>query len=209
MHLLALIMLMIGLSSAGQKPDELARLGALHEQASAAQNAGQYREAERLHRAVLEGIKQLPAFPPSELARQLANLASVLTLQDRPDEALPLLQRAQSLLAQQPSSDPAQYATLHGNFGEAYASRKEWTQAEREFNESINGLTQAGVTDRLYLFEYDHGLGYVYWKTGRLAEARKRYEAALRVVRDISPPSHPVRQRWEREYQTIVSDLGK
>ena len=206
MNVLALLIVMVGLMAAAQNPDEVSRLGALHQQASAAQNAGDYKEAERLHRAVVEGVSRLPGFPSSELARQLSNLASVLTIQNRPDEALPLLRRAQTLLTQEPSKDPAQYATLHGNFGEAYSKQSQWKEAEREFSESIAILAKAGVTDRLYLFEYDHGLGYVYWKTGRVADARKRYEAALETVRGIAPESHPVRQRWEREYLALVEE---
>jgi tetratricopeptide (TPR) repeat protein len=144
---------------------------------------------------------------PNELARALSNLASVLNLRHRPDEALPLLRRAQTLLAEQPSSDPAQYSTLHGNFGNAFIEQHQWQAAEREFNQSIAVLTKAGVTDRMYLFEFDYGLGYVYWKTGRLMEAKRHYEAALATVRAISPSSHPVRQRWEQEYAEIVRAL--
>jgi tetratricopeptide (TPR) repeat protein len=205
----ASIAVLVALSGAPQNTEDLSRLAALHQQASVAQNAGDYKEAERLHRAVVDGASRVPGFPPSELARLLSNLASVLTLQDRPDEALPLLRRADALLAQQPSNDPAQYATLHGNFGEAYTRRSQWKDAEREFEESLAVLAKAGVTDRTYRFEYDHGLGYVYWKTGRLVEARARYEAALQTVRSIAPESHPVRRRWEQEYELLLESLRK
>ena len=80
----------------------MSRIAALHQQAVAAQNAGNYTEAERLHRAVLDGINRVPGFPKNELARALSNLASVLNLRQRPDEALRLLRRAQTLLTEQP-----------------------------------------------------------------------------------------------------------
>src|SRR6266851_9061595 len=93
--------------SAAGADSELAQVAALHQQAAAAQNAGNYEEAERLHRGVVEGIARIPDFPANEQARQLSNLASVLNLRGKPAEALPLLQQAQSLLAKQPSRDPA------------------------------------------------------------------------------------------------------
>jgi tetratricopeptide (TPR) repeat protein len=210
MQLLATItVVLVSMMLGAQTQDDVSRLAALHEQAAAAQNAGKYEEAERLHRAVVDGASRLPGFPANELARLLSNLASVLNLQNRPSEALPLLRRAQELLAKQPSADPAQYSALHGNFGRAYAKQGDWKAAEREYNESISVLAKAGVSDRMYLFEFDYGLGYVYWKTGRLVEARKRYEAALETVRSISPPSHPVRQQWEQEYRAILNELQK
>src|SRR5262249_49156471 len=107
MHFAATLVVLLGVMLGAQSPNELSRLGALHEQAAAAQNAGDYKEAERLHRAVVDRASRIPEFPPSELARQLSNLASVLTLEGRPDEAIPLLRRAQTLLTEQPSNDPA------------------------------------------------------------------------------------------------------
>jgi len=59
------------------------------------------------------------------------------------------------------------------------------------------------------LFEADAGLAYVYWKTGRLAQAKSRYESALQFVRTFAQPTHPVLQRWEQEYQAVMQELGK
>ena len=197
-------------SQSAAEPDrEISQLAALHQQAAAAQNAGNYKEAERLHRAVVERMVLIPDFPANEQARQLSNLASVLNLRGRPTEALPLLQRAQGLLAKQPSEDPAQYSTLHFNLGRAYALQRAWASAEQQYNEGIEVLTAAGVSDRKYLFEADAGLAYVYWKTVRLAEAKSRYEAALQFVRTFAPRTHPVLTRWEQEYQAVIKELGR
>ncbi|MBI3940319.1 MAG: tetratricopeptide repeat protein [Acidobacteria bacterium] len=113
------------------------------------------------------------------------------------------------LLARQPSQDPAQYSTLHFNLGKAYALQQVWKSAEQQYNEGIEVLTKAGVSDRMYLFEFDAGLAYVYWKTGRLAEAKSRYEAALEFVRAFAPPTHPVRHRWEQEYQSVLKEMRR
>jgi tetratricopeptide (TPR) repeat protein len=194
---------------AAESDREISELAALHQQAVVAQNAGNYGEAERLHRAVVEQMVRIPSFPANEQARQLSNLASVLNLRGKPTEALPLLRRAQGLLRKQPSEDPAQYSTLHFNLGRTYALQRSWAPAEQQYKEGIEVLTKAGVSDRKYLFEADAGLAYVYWKTGRLTEAKARYEAALQFVRTFAPATHPVVRRWEREYQAVMKELGR
>jgi len=201
--------LLIPQSAVEAKSPEIAEVAALHQKAVAAQNAGHYEEAERLHRKVVKAIAGIPDFPPNEQARQLSNLASVLNLRGKLNEALKLLERAQGLLAKNPSRDPAQYSTLHFNFGRNYALREEWTSAEQQYKEGIEVLTKAGVSDRTYFFEADAGLAYVYWKSGRLAEAKSRYESALRFVRTLVPPMHPVLRRWEQEYQAVVKELER
>ena len=188
---------------------EISELAALHQQAAAAQNAGKYEEAERLHRAVVEKMVRIPNFPANKQARHLSNLASVLNLRGKPTEALPLLHRAQGLLRKQPSEDPVQYSTLHFNLGRTYALQRAWASAEQRYNEGIEVLTKAGVSDRQYLFGADAGLAYVYWKTGRLAEAEARYEAALQFVRTFVPATHPVRRLLEQEYQAVMKELGR
>ena len=66
--------LLIPPSATGAERPDIARAAALHEKAVAAQNAGNYEEAERLHRKVVEAIARIPDFPPNERARQLSNL---------------------------------------------------------------------------------------------------------------------------------------
>ena len=207
--LLCIAATLLASQSAAKADREISELAALHQQAVVAQNAGNYEEAERLHRAVVERMVLIPDFPANEQARQLSNLASALNLRGKPSEALPLLHRAQGLLAKQPSEDPAQYSTLHFNLGRTYALQRAWLSAEQEYNEGIEVLRKARVSDRRYLFEADAGLAYVYWKTGRLAEAKSRYEAALQFVRTFAPRTHPVLTRWEGEYQAVIKELGR
>jgi len=206
---LSIVATLFSPQASAEENSEISELAALHQQAVAAQNAGNYEEAEHLHRAVVEKMVRIPNFPANEQARQLSNLASVLNLRGKPTEALPLLRRAQGLLRKQPSEDPAQYSTLHFNLGRTYALQRAWTSAEQQYNEGIEVLTKAGVSDRKYLFEADAGLAYVYWKTGRLAEAKARYEAALQFVRTFASATHPVLRRWEREYQAVMKELGR
>ena len=68
-----------------------ANLPDLQEEAVEAQNNGRYAEAEEYNRQALKVMETLPDFPPSERARQMSNLASVLNLLGRPNEAMDLL----------------------------------------------------------------------------------------------------------------------
>jgi tetratricopeptide (TPR) repeat protein len=200
---------LVSQSTSDDKSREIARLADLHQRAVAAQNAGNYEEAERLHRKVVEGMERIPDSPANERARQMSNLASALNLLGRPAEALELLKRAQGLLEKHPSQDPAQDSALHFNLGKSYALQQAWVLAEREYKRGRDILKQAGVSNQLYFFDSDAGLAYVYWKSGRLHEAKSLYEAALRVVHTLVPPTHPIRVQWEQEYQAVVKELGR
>jgi tetratricopeptide (TPR) repeat protein len=193
----------------GAQASDIAEIAAFHRRAVTAQNAGDYPQAERMHRKVVEAIARMPDFPANEYARQLSNLASALNLLGQSDEALELLQKAQRLLAAHPSRDPAQYSALHFNLGRSHSLRQEWSVAEREFREGVEVLRRSAVSDHAYYFEADAGLGYVYWKTGRLAEAKSRYESAMRFARTLVSPTHPALMRWEREYQAVVEELAR
>lgn len=206
---LGLTAMLLPLQLIADTDHERSELATLHQQAADAQNAGDYELAERLHREVVKKMVHIQNFPPNEQARQLSNLASVLNLRGKPAEALPLLRKAKDLLKKQPSEDPTQYSTLYFNLGRAYSLQRAWASAEQQYNEGIEVLTKAGLSERKYLFQADAGLAYVYWKTGRLAEAKTRYEAALQFVRTFAPATHPVLRGWEQEYQAVMKVLNQ
>jgi tetratricopeptide (TPR) repeat protein len=91
----------------------------------------------------------------------------------------------------------------------SYALQGAWIRAEQQYEEGIQVLKDAGVSDRAYFFEADAGLAYVYWKTGRLAQAKSRYESALQFVRTQVPATHPVVRRWEHDYRAVLKELGR
>jgi tetratricopeptide (TPR) repeat protein len=108
----------------------LDRVATLHEQAALAQNAGDYEEAERLHRMVVDTMGKSPDFPLFLQARMYSNLASVLNLSGNSEEALPLLHKAQALLEQDPPREFTQASTLNFNLSRAYALTGQVTEAE-------------------------------------------------------------------------------
>lgn len=122
-------------ASTGGKPPALtplAKAAELNAEAVEAQNADRYDEAETYRRAMLEALKEVPDYPLNEWARQLSNLASLLNLTGRPEEALGLLTEARETLPANPSVDPGQYITLDQNLGRAYALLRELAQVRSE-----------------------------------------------------------------------------
>ena len=139
---------------------EWERLVGVHERAAEAQNAGDYATAERLHREVLDGSSRLPGFPPSQRARLMSNLASVLTLQDRPAEALLLLRKAEALLGDLSKADPLQVITLHGNLADAYAAARDYKLAEERYDAGFKLLEAHNALQTLPAHELSGGIGW-------------------------------------------------
>lgn len=194
---------------AREAPLDHAGLALLHKEAVTAQNAGDYEAAERLHREVVERID--PQAPANERALQLVNLASVLNLRDQPDAAKNVLREAEALLAQAPAPDTdAQLrGALHVNRGKAHALLREWDDAEREYRAGIAILGAMRPRNDLLSFMADANLAFVYWRTGRLVEAQKLYEASLEYFLRAAALEHPVVRQFEDEYKQLMSELSR
>jgi tetratricopeptide (TPR) repeat protein len=199
-----------GLLACGSPPpvsrEELTRL---HQQAVQAQNAGDYEKAEALHRQVVDAMARAPELQPADEARQLTNLASVLNVRNKPVEALALLQRARAMFDAEPSVDPQLRAALHLNLGRSYALMEDWTEAERQYRQGMSLLEARGGPRDALAFTADANLAYVYWKTGRLAEAKPLYEEALTHFRRAVGSNHPVVRQWEQEYAALVEQMER
>jgi hypothetical protein len=148
------VMAVLGLC-AGQsaRAQSLEQLGSVAQQASGAQKAGNYTAAERLDRQVLEGVSRLPGFPPSERARQMANLASVLNFQGNAPEVLRLLGSAEELLKSSSTADPAQLVTLQFNFARSHALQVEWKLAEERYQAGFKILERESALDSVHANE--------------------------------------------------------
>ena len=203
---LILVPLTLGLSCENDdrpRESDLARLGGFHEQAMLAQNAGNYVEAERLHRMAVETMERIPDLPLADQARLLSNLASVLNNLERAEEALNLLKRAGELLEQEPTRDAAQLMVFHLNLSRAYALTGRWAEAEDEHRRGAEIMEQNDAF-RVFSADADANLAYIYWKTNRLAEAKTLYEQSLRSFQQAVGPNHPAVTDLEREYQELL-----
>lgn len=185
------------------------QLADLRGRAAAAQNAGDYATAEALHRQVVDETGRTGGRPPGEQALAMINLASVLNVRGNPVEALALLQRAETLMDGRRDVTLQQRAALHVNMGKAYALLEEWDEGERRYREGIAALEAAGPQGDVVRFNIDANLAYVYWKTGRTAEARELYEKSLAFFHRAADPDHPVVQQFEREYAALLADTDR
>ncbi len=178
-------------------------------QAPSAGAAGDYAEAERLQRIVAEETARIPGISPNEQARQFSNLASVLNLRGKADEALAFLLKAQDLMERQPNIDPAEFALLHLNLGRAYALRAQWAEAENEYRSGTTILNTTAGLDEDLSYDADAQLAYVYWKTHRFAQAKPLYERALRFFTEALGPDHRAVRQWQAEYQELLKDMPR
>jgi tetratricopeptide (TPR) repeat protein len=196
-----------GLSACAPEPPlDRASLALLHQKAAAAQNAGDYETAERLHREVVQRMD--PQAPGEERALQLVNLSSVLNLRDQPDAAENVLREADALLAGVPDVSPQLRAALHLNRGKSRALQRQWTEAEREYRAGIALLSAMRPRNDLLSFTADANLAFVYWRTGRLMEAQQLYEASLEYFLRAAASDHPVVRQFETEYQQLLREMS-
>jgi len=206
-RLLGLYLLIFSWACAQEPSDAAwARVAELRTRAAEAQNAGEYVEAEKYHRATLETAGEIPDFPLNERARLLSNLASALNLLGRPDEALKLLSDAEMLLQTNPSNDPGQYITLDHNIGRAHALGEDWEEAEIRYSSARDLIDAANAAETFYGAENHLGFAYVYWNTGRLEQAEASYKLAVAHFHEWLGPTHPVVQRMEAELAEVQSE---
>jgi tetratricopeptide (TPR) repeat protein len=203
---MARIAAVLALLAAGSPAQTLEQLAVLAQQAAAAQNAGNYQDAERLHRQVLDGVTSLPGFPPSDRARQMSNLASVLNIEGKAPEALGLLRAAEALLKTNPSTDPAQIVTLHFNFAQSHALQREWNLAEQRYQDGFQILESENALESIQANEGLAGLAFVYGHTGRVAQAKTLYEKVLPYFRQLAGADHPTVKRWQHEYDALTAN---
>ena len=191
---------------APEPPLDRASLALLHREAVVAQNAGDYETAERLHREVVARMD--PQAPGEERALQLVNLSSVLNLRDQPEAAENVLREADALLATVPEPSPQLRAALHINRGKSKALQREWREAEQEYRAGIALLSAMRPRNDLLSFTADANLAFVYWRTGRVTEAQKLYEASLEYFLRAAASDHPVVRQFETEYKQLLSEIS-
>lgn len=177
-------------------------LEVLSRSAAKAQNAGDYAEAEKHHRALLDKMSHVLNFPASERARQMSNLASVLNLRGAPAEAEKLLLDAQIILNDHPSDDPVQYAVLYGNLAMSQKQQARFAEAEKNYSRALEILGKQAGQD-VHVASCKAGLASIWAQTGRRSEALRYYQESLSVFRKFGGASHPVVKRIEAEYENL------
>ena len=168
-------------------------------QAVRAQNDGDYATAEEFLRKALKAITEIPDFPPNERARQMSNLASVLNLAGKPDDALDLVLPAAVILQQHSSDDPGQYIVLDLNTVRAYALLKRYDEALLLCRRALARVDDANAMGTMYGAEAKAAHAYVLLKTGEYREAIAAYEFAMNFWKSRLSENLPLRQNLREE----------
>ncbi|WP_261841856.1 tetratricopeptide repeat protein [Aliamphritea ceti] len=177
-------------------------MGALNQQAAQAQNQGDYAQAEESRRQLVSLMEQVN-FRPSEIARQLSNLASVLNLINKPKDAQVELERALELLDSNPTSDRLQLAVLNGNLGEALLKQGVYDSARTRYEIELDILRDLSMENTHFSASARIGIGAIEAELGNVDEALGHYEFAIRIFRSLSDDSHPVTSRVLGEYEEL------
>jgi len=181
-------------------------MGALNQQASQAQNEGNYVQAEESRRQLISLMEQVN-FRPAEISRQLSNLASVLNILDQQEEALIALERALELLEENPTNDRVQIAVLQGNLGEALFKHGELDSARERYENELEILRELSMENTHFAASARVGIGKIEAQLGDYDEALTHYEFAIPIFRSISDDTHPVTSRVLAEYEEIRSNV--
>lgn len=152
-------------------------------------------------------ISAILDFPPSERARQMSNLASVLNLQNGPREAPHLLIGAERILHDHASHDPIQYAVLYGNRAMSQQLQNQLDKAEHNYLKALDLVeTNIGLSN-VFAASDKAGLGYICTHRGRYKEAKHYYEEALTIFRERGGSDRPVVRRTEAEYAILKQKI--
>nr|WP_239445571.1 tetratricopeptide repeat protein [Vibrio nigripulchritudo] len=199
--------MLFNLLSQSDKNDTTYRLlNVLIEQADSAQNQGDYVSSEKVRRQVVTIMTQA-GVDPVEIARQLSNLASVLNINNQPQEAESLVLEAMELLEDNPSQDRIQLAVLRGNLGEALRKQGKIDEAQVAFEEELNLLEKENLLDTHFAASAKAGLGAIQAERGNFQEALMYYEQAIPIFLSISNESHPVTSRYIREFEAVKNKV--
>lgn len=172
--------------------DDFELLEAIGAGAFLQETIGDYVSAEALHREALALAEQLSAGEDNAYFGQaLARLAGLYRLQDRPDEAEPLLRRALAMQGRvyqgaHPESDETkrQLAELLADLGQE-------AEAEQLFLELIESRTRMMGPDHYELGSVWNSYGHLLAQRGDIDRAIEAYETMLNITRGAYGDVHP------------------
>ncbi len=152
-----------------------------------ASNAGDYSMAERLLRRKLQLELSNLINSPETLATAEYNLANILAIMGRRDEAVKLVTSALDRLDNR--SNPVLVGELLSLLGTDCTRRGEYGLAVDYLRRAVRTLEQPGGSVRHLSNALNH-LGEAFRLLGRLDEAEMRYELALALLEGIDSDSH-------------------
>jgi serine/threonine-protein kinase len=187
--------------------DELEVAATLYQLSLAAQQRGDYEEAEsRARESLALHRRELDPSDP-RLTEQLSNLAVMLAYQGRDDEAGPLLRQALELLQRAGAGEEERITVLH-NLAGLEARRGNFTAAEELFRQLLDSKRKhLGDRDPTIALGMAN-LGVVLTETGQYAEALELHRGALERNRELFGDPHPVVARSRLHVAWVLHLIG-
>ena len=164
---------------------------ALYGLAQARLDAGQPETAESAYRRLLE--LQTDSTPDDNgRLRTLIDLSRLYTAGHRPHEALPLLEDAARLAAQDHGATALEYKVrVWCGQAAALTELERPAEAQELYERAISLLQAAHETAGLLMADCRYGLGVLCLRQGRIAEADKALSAALDIREKTAPNRQP------------------
>lgn len=155
--------------------------------AQARLDAGQPETAESAYRRLLD-LQADSMQEDSGRLRTLIDLSRLYTTGHRPHEALPLLDEAARLAAQDHGATALEYKVrVWCGQAAAFAELERHTEAQELYERAVSLLQASHETAGLLMADCRHGLGRLYLRQGRVAEADKALSAALDIREKLAP----------------------
>jgi CHAT domain-containing protein/Tfp pilus assembly protein PilF len=171
--------------------NNFAYVSALNDLARANQALGNYADAARMFKQVVDALrKNLPAADP-RTAQALANLATVHLLQGRNAEAEKLYKQALDTAAKALGPSNPTVAGLITNLGDVYKNQARYEEAEAQYKRALEMAERTGGPNDLQVALVLNNLTKVYEDQSRFGEVEAASKRALAIREQALGPNHP------------------
>ena len=168
---------------------------------------GRYEEAEPRLRAVLEGRRKVYGRKPS-VAGALFTVAHNLDRQDRPEEALPLVEEAIGIYEEFNGRDHLDTARAWFFHGRLLLKMERLPEAKDRMEEALRVRRMRLDGDHRYVAAVEFALGDVHFQLGNWEQAQRLCCRALKsLVHQPRPLERYLQQHWER-FQAMCQEQG-
>ncbi|NOX59658.1 MAG: serine/threonine protein kinase [Planctomycetes bacterium] len=151
---------------------------------------GRFKEAEAQLRIALDKHRESGGEDSDDALRAERDLASVLALQGKHDEAISLMQSSLKKLGENQERDDVAFGVALARMGFALGEQKKYEESERLIRRALPILEDAKESHRHVYAAATNNLAKALNKLGRTAEAEKLYVKAHDAFVEIHGPDH-------------------
>ena len=171
--------------------NNFAYVSALNDLGRAHQALGNYPEAGKMFKQVLDTLQRnIPSTDP-RVAQALANLATVYLLQGRKSRGRETYKQALDITSKALGPSNPAVATLINNLGNVYKDQARYDEAEAQYKRALDMAEKTSGTDSLPVAMVLNNLTKVYEDQSRFDEVEASAKRALAIREQALGPNHP------------------